>query len=326
MRCDSWLAILAAAGAVGCRMTDIDAPIGIVIRDLSANDAANVLEAARCWNLEFGTQFVTGAENQQVEAFYDELTCAHAQAQVQAGWPIRLALCPPPYRSPLYTPFRVVSHELGHVLNIIGHPDDPQATMSAGGLVFSPMFKPVDRDLFAAANEGFVGVERCAGDVIRAIQPGSNARIGHCICNDQDRLDPAQPIHVELGTFSAEYIAELAGAIGCVNLRYATSLELVPPDTAITGPHAWIENAGATTENCYFPKRFQEGDQVFVCSASSPSTTRHRPDQDIGNVLGITLTGSFPDDDQAFLDGFGREPIGCRNILRDPTGVCTCAP
>src|SRR5438105_6455666 len=122
-------------------MTDVDRPIGVVSDGLDANDSAMLAEAAECWNLEFGTHFVTGDDArrvpQQVQAFYDQATCLlQTMAQVQDGTPARLAVCPEKYwdafRGPYagqVTPFRVLSHELGHVLNIIGHPDDSFAVM-----------------------------------------------------------------------------------------------------------------------------------------------------------------------------------------------------
>src|SRR4051812_32670774 len=97
MRSSLWPTALLLGGCLVS--TEIDRPIGIVIKDLDANDSANLQEAAQCWNLEFGTQFVAGAEastlDQQVFAFYDDQTCLQgALAQVQTGWPMALAVCP----------------------------------------------------------------------------------------------------------------------------------------------------------------------------------------------------------------------------------------
>jgi hypothetical protein len=171
-----------------CRMSDADAPIGIVVVDLSAADAADLAEAARCWNLELGTQLVMGTADQQVEAFYDDYTCTFGAAQVQAGWPMRLAVCPQRYLTDeakrLRMPFRVLSHELGHVLNIIDHPSDPLAVMRGGGHALEEMFRPVDRDLFFAANPDFVGVEPCAGTVIRKPNYGGERNTEYCVCRD----------------------------------------------------------------------------------------------------------------------------------------------
>jgi len=179
--------LLVALACCACRMSEADEPIGLVVNDLSAFDAANLEEAARCWNLEFGTQLVMGAADQQVEVFYDEFTCTHgAAAQVQNGWPMRLAVCPQQYwpedLTATQTPFRVLSHELGHVLNILGHPADPLATMMGGGTSGYEMFRPADREMFFGANPDFVGVDACAGRVIRWMRPPPEDDIGHCNC------------------------------------------------------------------------------------------------------------------------------------------------
>ncbi len=171
-----------------CRITDPERAIGLLAGELVERDRANLEEAAACWNLEFGTRFVIGEEaaaaEQHVEAFYDEYTCFHAPAQVQAGFPHALAICPlgPAVQSGDFM-FRILSHELGHVLNIVGHPDQESAVMQRGGMQFEDMFAPVDREMFGDANAGYIPVKRCRR-VVRSTRPGTGGEVGRCECEE----------------------------------------------------------------------------------------------------------------------------------------------
>jgi len=318
MRCS---ALVLATLLLGCRMSELDAPIGIVMRDLSDQDAENLVESARCWNLELGTQFVVGPDEQQVEAFYDKFTCSHgAAAQVQAGWPMRIAICPQEYWVTDQEPFRVLSHELGHVANIIGHPDNSLAVMRSGGYPFTPMFTEVDRQMFADANPGFAGVDRCDGVVRRAVRPGTNATIGHCVCDREEPLDLDQSISIVLGGYPETYVSRFQAALDCTNLRYGT--QLVLDDSASTPQRAYVRPPG--TDSCDGArKRLQEHGTVYVCSPASNGSTLF-PYVAIGEVLGIWLSGNWITDDPE-LAKLGRAPIGCTDIVRDEvTGVCMC--
>jgi hypothetical protein len=181
-------AAVALAGVLaGCRITDLERPIGLLADGLDELDRANLEEAAACWNLRFGTRFVVGDEaaaaEQHVEAFYDELTCVHTAAQVQSGWPHALAICPLGLTRRFGDfMFRVLSHELGHVLNIVGHPDDPAAVMQRGGELQDDMFLPVDVMMFGDANPGFLAVASCAR-VVRSTRPDDD-RVSRCVCED----------------------------------------------------------------------------------------------------------------------------------------------
>jgi hypothetical protein len=227
MRC-SLLVLLA-----GCQTIDIDQPIAVVTDDLPPEFAANLVEAAHCWNLEFGTHFVTDrSAHQAVVGFMDNATCLDADAQTQAGDPDRISICPPRYWSSIdhlygatITPFRVVSHELGHVLNIVGHPPaiDFTAVMLRGGNVFGPMFTRVDHQVFQAANPEFVVAPACAL-VIRTFTAGG--QIGHCTC-EGETIDLSQPI--ALVSNPPLDPQRLAKAASCWNAAYGLSLEVTPP-------------------------------------------------------------------------------------------------
>jgi hypothetical protein len=186
--------VVAILVAAGCVYTDVNRPIALVVKDLDDSDAANLIEAAKCWNLEFGTHFVWGdaarSEPQQVEVFYDDQQCLTVEpsgdslGQMQAGWPESIALCPERYWPmfpatpyPLPTPFRILSHELGHVLNIIQHPDDGLAVMRGGGFPETWMFAQADRNSFRDANPEFP-VEKACGGVLRS----RDEQHGSCSC------------------------------------------------------------------------------------------------------------------------------------------------
>jgi hypothetical protein len=187
-------AIAAAAVALAaCSFTDVSRPIGLVVDGLSESDAANLAEAAECWNLRVGTQLVATSEaaalEQQIEVFYDDFTCVNSHGQYQAGMPGAIALCPQRYwRRGIFdlpfTLFSVVGHELGHALNIIGHPDPRyhrNAVMQAGGPEQADMFAPIDLEMFTEANPDFVPTASCER-VIRSSRPGTDGEIGHCTC------------------------------------------------------------------------------------------------------------------------------------------------
>lgn len=196
MRSSAATAAAASACAVAlaaCAFVDVSRPIGLVVDGLSEDDAANLAEAAECWNLRFGTQLVTTSEaaalDQQIEIFYDDFTCVNSQGQYQAGMPGAIAICPQRYwrRGIFELPvslFSVLGHELGHALNIIGHPDPRyvrDAVMQAGGPEQTDMFAPVDLEMFAEANPEFVLTASCER-VIRSSRPGTDGEIGHCTC------------------------------------------------------------------------------------------------------------------------------------------------
>jgi hypothetical protein len=181
---------IAAVLLAGCQITDVEQPIALVPDGLAADHVAMLAEAALCWNLRFGTQIAIGAADdvpQRVDVFFDEHTCIAADgmgARVQAGWPEKLAICPlqywPAWTHDHVTLFEVLAHELGHVLNIVGHPDEEWVTMTNGTSIGEPMFAAADIAWFRDANPDYVIVPAC-GEVRKA---RSDERGEHCRCID----------------------------------------------------------------------------------------------------------------------------------------------
>ena len=171
-----------------CTYTDVTKSIGLVPHDLPPDLVAYLAEAGRCWNERFNVHFVSGPDAltsaQHVDVVIDETTCLDAPAQLQAGWPETLAMCPLRYWPALepglqpfqYEPFRVISHELGHVLNIIEHPDDPFAVMRSGSQNGDAFFHAADIQLFEAANVGFDDAHPPCVDLRR--------ESSSCVCHD----------------------------------------------------------------------------------------------------------------------------------------------
>jgi hypothetical protein len=181
---------LAVIAVCGCQITDVAQPIALVPDGLDDAVVATLAEAAACWNLRFGTQIVVGpAEDvpQRVDVFFDTHTCIAADgmgARVQAGWPAKIAICPqqywPAWTIDRITLFEVLAHELGHVLNIIGHPDDPWVTMTNGTSEGSAMFAPIDVAWFAEANPDYAIATACREVVkLRSAERGE-----HCLCRE----------------------------------------------------------------------------------------------------------------------------------------------
>lgn len=333
-----------AAALAGCASTDVARPIGLVSDGLTAQDAAELAEAARCWNLRFGAQLVTGPEaralEQQVEVFYDDFTCTHTDAQYQPGIPGAIAVCPERYRDPdryglgfPITPFRLLSHEIGHALNIVGHPSkhgiSPETgspVMLAGGLDFVDMFKPVDVEMFAGANPGFTPAPACP-QVTRLAIPGISGPIGRCACNEGE-LDISRSIAIVPYPGAAEFPRQaLTAAAGCWNLRYGTRIE-VPQAPELPDPELQVAYIAQPGSDCPafedLPGRILDGRAVTVCS-------QHVSLQDIGTILGLPYHGGlgeapFRDEtDAAFAEVYPGHPIACRDLRMDQqTGACAC--
>jgi len=344
------LAALAAALA-GCTFADVTRPIGVISDGLSPVDAANLVEAAQCWNLEFGTQLVTGPEaarlDQQVVVFYDRATCLIGIAQTQDGWPHSIALCPERYWSGLEPsspygrpgpvedlsppPFRVLSHELGHLLNIVGHPGDPFAVMVGGGYPHEDMFRPIDRQWFASANTGFTPHRQC-DRVIRSMAAGTDGRVGHCACDNSRGPDPARPLSfvIDAGFEDGKAVA-LANAAQCWNLRYGTALSVQSPE--LDDP---VVHVDPSTLTCLINTGLFLSDRGggLLCSPTQAAISAdfypRQQRYDIGQVFGVLVRG---DADTAFLDAddarfeslYPGMPIRCHQLHADPvTGACSC--
>jgi len=350
MRSEALVAAL-AIGCSGCPIMDAERPIGVVSDGLSDADAANLAEAALCWNLELGTQFVVGDDaatvEQQVVAFYDQQTCLHAAAQVQTGWPDSLAMCPREYWGANLlrygvlsaSPFRVFSHELGHVLNIIGHPDAPYAVMQGGGYTFKPMFDPADRESFHDANPDFVATSPCK-QVTRSVLRGTHGSVGHCAC-DTGPFDLDRPIAiVPAPEIESGRVGDLVAAVGCWNLHYGMTLAVRPaePGDQVAYLESIDDGCLLDSQSSYDLGVARDRDAVLVCTLSKhtgtpmyPGSFYPSPMQDIGRVLGVQYTGYAPrpafteTDDREFAKIYpGRAP-GCARIVRnETTGACSC--
>jgi hypothetical protein len=223
----------------GCAYTDLGRPLAIHVDEVSEDDAANIEEAARCWNLKFGTHLQIGGEADQViEAFYDNQTCLTAVAQFQPGTPGRLAICPHRYwntvlaQQGLHTylfarEFRVFSHELGHALNIIGHPSVAIAVMREGGDEGREFFHRVDEEMFREFNPDWNIVSPCTS-ITRSHR--AFTEIGRCFCAGVDELDLDRPIAVQPDpNFDPARVAKIADAATCWNVRYGLQLAVRTP-------------------------------------------------------------------------------------------------
>ena len=320
MRC-SWLLLVAA-----CAYTDLDQPIGVVAHGLSDSDAANLAEAARCWNLEFGVDYVVSDDvPQQVEVFYDTSTCLTAVAQTQPGTPSSIAVCPQQYWSGILggpyngsiTPFRVLSHELGHELNIVGHPSAVEAVMLSGTPDFTPMFAPADLAKFAAANPGWTGTSSCK-QVIRSFQPFTSGSISHCACDTGIKLDPTAPLTLVAPPDGAIDAAGLAAAGTCWNLRDGRQREVGADND---GQVVYLDD---TLHD--FTRGVADGNHVLTVTLTDD------PMPLIAWALGVSYQPPegdaifTPDEDTDFASVYPGTSVHCRDVTRDATtGACTCA-
>ena len=324
MRSD--LAVLLALA--GCQYTDIERPIALHFDGISDEDRATFAEAAACWNLRFGTQLSTEADGDQlVDVFYDDATCLVSVAQVQPGTPTRLGVCPQHYWNAVLDrmgagvyqhdvdPFRVFSHELGHVLNIIGHPDDGFAVMRSGGTEGGSMFAKIDVEMFGEYNADHAIATPCR-QVVRTHAPGT--AIGRCACDDGTRLDPALPIAITFAKDVTDDEGEaIAAALTCWNARYGLQLAVrapVPGDQRMVMDHR------------YFTPVHDRG--IVYAAAGGPFA----PMAQVGRALGIDyqlkLTGGplfTAADDDAFELRYGRGVV-CRDLVPELKGSCRCLP
>jgi hypothetical protein len=330
----------------GCTFVDVSRPIGVISDGLSDSDAANLAEAAACWNLEFGTQLVAGPDgaklDQQVVAFYDRATCLSNIAQTQDGWPHSIALCPERYWPALQpsnpygthgglfaTPFRVLSHELGHAMNIIGHPSDPLAVMVGGGSVGTSMFRDADHQMFAEANFDFVPHPQCK-QVVRWTRAGTGGQVGHCACTTGTPFDLSRPIAlvVEPG-FELAKSAALATAADCWNLRHGIAIAVRSPepgDQVIT-----FEPVDSCALNYAVFVRDRDGGILCALPRAPTAIAAYVTRQiiEISNALGASwpssLHGFDAAEEQVFARAYPDHPVRCHQVAQDPvTGACSC--
>ncbi len=193
----SRLALVALALA-GCHTLDISQPIALRPDASFGEEERAILSAgAGCWNDEFGTDLRVEPEPaagvvQEVRVGYLDFVCAFAAGRTENTLPVRISICPIRYMMPksgaseLYLRgalFIVLTHELGHVLNVLPHAERPEAVMAAGGSLYpydwSRRFHEEDRALLLEGNPGFVPRSRCPGGHVEIIAASSTPR---CVC------------------------------------------------------------------------------------------------------------------------------------------------
>ena len=114
--------------------------------------------AAESWNLELGTTIQlappgTADGEQIVHATFSELVCAYAGGIGDSD----IYMCPS-LAEDRRGLFRVLRHEIGHVVGIRAHAEDEESVMAA---VASDRFTDEDRGLFAEFNPTFTPARGC---------------------------------------------------------------------------------------------------------------------------------------------------------------------
>ena len=176
----SRLALLCVALS-GCPALDVRQPIALISDgDWTTSEVQILREAGACWNQEFGTQLLVDPPDgvaQRVEVSYSDFVCTYAGGRTESTPPVQVRICPPRYFFGLSDGaslmlFGVLIHELGHVLNIRDHADEPDSVMarSAEGRSYDQLFFPDhfsadDHRLFGLANPGAALAPPCARGV-----------------------------------------------------------------------------------------------------------------------------------------------------------------
>jgi len=160
------VALLAGLSAwTGCRDLDPSRPIALVAGpDWGEERLRSIADAAEAWNVEVGTQLYLAsgsAAHAEQEALIrrSRFVCAYASGLFDSVGDDDIHLCELDLDGP-FAMAMIVPHELGHLLGINGHLDDPGAVMhgeQSGGTRFT------DEDLrqFHLANPGFSGLGGC---------------------------------------------------------------------------------------------------------------------------------------------------------------------
>jgi hypothetical protein len=157
-----WVAVALTVSLAGCwNRLDVERPIDLVADQRFSDDERFLIEgAAEAWNLELGSQLRLVASDQagdqRVEIFPSDFTCAFAGGVTHHAGSTEISICSL-QRGPTWGFSRLVLHELGHVLNISTHADDPDAVMATGYCL-----DETDRRLFLDANPGFQIPGGCA--------------------------------------------------------------------------------------------------------------------------------------------------------------------
>lgn len=158
------LALVAAMTLGACGQLDLEQPIDLVLSsDFNAEERDAIAQAAEMWNIEVGTQLGVTMDRrtarQPVAVFPSALACNYAAGVTTSSSrkDTEVGICELIRRDPSRF-YEVAAHELGHVLGIDKHADDPMALMATGG---DGCITDVDRQLFHEANPGFVGRGGC---------------------------------------------------------------------------------------------------------------------------------------------------------------------
>jgi len=170
-------ALLWALLLCGCQEIDAFEPIDLVMGDeFNAEQERAADRAGKCWNLAFGTRMTATkapSAGQRVPIELSAMACMDGNAGITVSVPERAVYMCPGIENPVHF-FGILLHELGHVLNIWEHVDDPYAVMhmSPSGTV-GRTFTSADRRAFEEAN----GPARttCA-------RVGLNPVTGACLC------------------------------------------------------------------------------------------------------------------------------------------------
>lgn len=194
--------LLLVLGLAGCHTLDVSRAIALVPDESFGSVERQILGAAAdCWNDELGVDLrvdrdadedVTRGVLQQVRVGYLDFVCAFAAGRTENTLPVRISICPIRYMMPKSGAsstylngalFIVLTHELGHVLNILPHAEDERAVMASGGSLYpyswARAFAEEDRALFREGNPDFVPRSRCPSGKVRIVAAASAPR---CEC------------------------------------------------------------------------------------------------------------------------------------------------
>jgi len=180
--------VLLALAASGCSALDAEQPVALAPEgEWTGRQIETLRQAARCWNLQFGTSLEVAPDvawPQEVRLRFTDLVCVYAVARTSPSLPVRVDICPTRFffsaasgnREPFL--FATLLHELGHVLNIRRHAEGSLAIMASGeekrdlSQIVPPGFADEDRRLFYDANPGFALDAPCAQVVVdRSLSP-----------------------------------------------------------------------------------------------------------------------------------------------------------
>ena len=150
--------VLLALGLAACDVyLDVGQPIALVPESgWRAEHLEQMRDATALWNEQFHTQLRVdpgASSGQRVTVVFSDLVCGYANGITQCYDSLEVQIC----TLDAIVPHRLRAlflHELGHVLNIRDHAEDPLAVMHAESSG-SKTFRYADYLLFDDANPGF---------------------------------------------------------------------------------------------------------------------------------------------------------------------------